>query len=78
VSSAANRAAWEDVPLPDSSFDVVFSNHARSPLRPCFGLRRVGEGDDGAATCNRGYGEWIRLLHANGLVGESIWVARKA
>jgi SAM-dependent methyltransferase len=110
------HAAAEDVPLPDATFDVVFSDHGAlswgepdrvvpeaarllrpggllvfnvaSPfaricldeeadrqvetlLRPYFGSRRIDEGD-GAATYNLGYGEWIRLLHANGLVVEDL------
>lgn len=109
-------AAAESVPLPDASFDIVFSDHGAlswgdppcvlpeaarllrsrgllvfnvtSPfarmcldekagrqveqlLRPYFGLRRIDEGD-GAATFNLGYGEWIRLLHANGLEVEDL------
>lgn len=110
------HAAAEDVPLPDASFDVIFSDHGAlswgdpsrvvpevgrllrprgllvfnvtSPfarmcldeeaghqidelLRPYFGLRRIDEGD-GAATYNLGYGEWIRLLLANGLAVEGL------
>lgn len=110
------HAAAEDVPLPDESFDVVFSDHGAlswgdpqrvvpeaarllrpggllvfnvtSPfarmcldydadrqvealLRPYFGLHEMDEGD-GAATYNLGYGEWIRLLRANGLVVEDL------
>jgi SAM-dependent methyltransferase len=110
------HAAAESVPLPDASFDVVFSDHGAlswgdplrvvpeaarllrprgllvfnvtSPfarmcldeeadrqvetlLRPYFGLRRIDEGD-GAATSNLGYGEWIRLLRANGLAVEDL------
>lgn len=109
-------AAAESIPLPDASFDIVFSDHGAlswgdppcvlpeaarllrsrgllvfnvtSPfartcldekagrqveqlLRPYFGLRRIDEGD-GAATFNLGYGEWIRLLHANGLEVEDL------
>lgn len=40
-------------------------------LRPYFGLRRIDEGD-GAATYNLGYGDWVRLLRANGLVVEDL------
>ena len=110
------HAAAEEIPLPDESFDVVFSDHGAlswgdpqrvvpevarilrpggvlafnvtSPfarmcldydldrqvetlLRPYFGLHEVDEGD-GAATYNLGYGEWIRLLRANGLVVEDL------
>jgi SAM-dependent methyltransferase len=39
--------------------------------RPYFGLRQTDEGD-GAATYNLGYGEWIRLLFANGFVVEDL------
>lgn len=38
---------------------------------PYFGLRRIDEGD-GTATYNLGYGEWIRLLRANGLTVEDL------
>lgn len=110
------HAAAEDMPLPDGSFDVVFSDHGAlswgdpsrvvpeatrllrphgllvfnvtSPfarmcldeeadrqgetlLLPYFGLNCIDEGD-GAATYNLGYGEWIRLLHANGLAVEDL------
>jgi SAM-dependent methyltransferase len=110
------HAAAEDVPLPDASFDVVFSDHGAlswgdparvvpeaarllrpggllvfnltSPfarmcldgaddrqtetlLLPYFGLGRTDEGD-GAATYNLAYGEWIRLLRANGLLVEDL------
>jgi len=110
------EANAESVPLPDGSFDVVFSDHGAlswgdpprvvseaarllrpggrlvfnvtSPfarmcldeeagrqteelLRPYFGLHRVDEGD-GAATYNLGYGEWVRLLRANGLAVEDL------
>lgn len=110
------HAAAEEIPLPDESFDVVFSDHGAlswgdpqrvvpevarilrpggllvfnvtSPfarmclddeldrqvetlLRPYFGLQEIDEGD-GAATYNLGYGEWIRLLRANGLVVEDL------
>lgn len=110
------HAPAEDVPLPDESFDIVFSDHGalswgdpfrvmpeasrllraggllafnvtsvfarmcldyeadrqvEELLRPYFGLRQLDEGD-GAATFNLGYGEWIRLLGANGLVVEDL------
>jgi SAM-dependent methyltransferase len=110
------HAAAESVPLPDESFDVVFSDHgalswgapslvvpeaarllrprgllvfnvtspfarmcldeaagrqSESLLRPYFGLCRIDEGD-GAATYHLNYGEWIRLLHANGLAVEGL------
>jgi SAM-dependent methyltransferase len=110
------HAAAEDVPLPDASFDIVFSDHGAlswgdpalvvpevarllrpggrlvfnvtSPFArmcldetadrqvetlqlPYFGLRQIDEAD-GAATYNLGYGEWIRLLRANGLVVDDL------
>jgi SAM-dependent methyltransferase len=110
------HAPAESVPLPDASFDIVFSDHAAlswgdpqrvvpevarllrpggllvfnvtSPfarmcldeeadrqvetlLLPYFRLHIIDEGD-GAATYNLGYGEWIRLLHANALVVEDL------
>jgi len=110
------HAPAEDVPLPDASFDVVFSDHGAlswgdphrvapeaarllrpggslvfnvtSPFarmcldedadeqvarlqRPYFGLRYLDEGD-GAATYNLGYGEWVRLLRASGLLIEDL------
>lgn len=110
------HAAAESIPLPDASFDVVFSDHGAlswgdpslvvpeaarllrpggrlvfnvtSPfarmcldedagrqvetlLRPYFGLHRVDE-RNGGVTYRLGYGEWIRLLHASGLVVEDL------
>jgi SAM-dependent methyltransferase len=110
------HAAAESVPLPDASFDIVFSDHGAlswgdpsrvvpevtrllrpggrlvfnvtSPfarmcldeeagrqvetlLRPYFGPHRIDE-LNGAVTYRLGYGEWIGLLHANGLAVEDL------
>jgi SAM-dependent methyltransferase len=58
-------------PLARMCLDEEAGKQADTLQRPYFGLRRIDEGG-GAATYNLGYGEWIRLLHANGLAVEDL------
>jgi SAM-dependent methyltransferase len=58
-------------PFARMCLDEEAGRQVEALLRPYFGLRRIDEGD-GAATFNFGYGEWIRLLRANGLVVEDL------
>lgn len=58
-------------PLARMCLDYDLDRQVEKLLRPYFGLYELDEGD-GAATYNLGYGEWIRLLRAHGLVVEDL------
>lgn len=58
-------------PFARMCLDEEADRQVETLLLPYFGLHVIDEGE-GAATYNLGYGEWIRLLRANGLTVDDL------